>query len=97
MAMQKNDYITDELWNEVFTPLGMDDASNPLPAAPDGYRVFAGGATRQVDGITGRHPSTHDWFFEPVDYEGDTLWSEGYATRQEAIDAAYAYRENHNG
>jgi transcriptional regulator with XRE-family HTH domain len=54
------------------------------------FRVFQGMQTRQVDGVSGKPAADLLWYWEPRDYEGDTLWSAGYPTRDAAIDAALA-------
>ena len=57
-------------------------------AMPDGYTIFQGKYTRQIDGHTGYMAHDERWYFEPLAYEGDLLWSEGYATQAEAEQAA---------
>ena len=54
------------------------------------YRVFQGKDTRQVE-PNGKKPRPREWFYEPVDYEGDTLWSYGYSSKEEAMKAAEAH------
>ena len=51
-------------------------------------RIFQGTDTRQIDGHTGRPAVPEAWYWEPDDYEGDTLWSEPYPTREAAEAAA---------
>lgn len=29
------------------------------------------------------------WFFEPADYDGNEVYSKGYGTRRDAVEAAY--------
>lgn len=53
-------------------------------------RLFQGRDTRQIDGVSGHPAQTDAWYWEPADYEGDTLWSEAFATREEAAQAAQA-------
>ena len=53
-------------------------------------RVFQGRETRQVEGVSGKSPEPLKWFYEPADYEGDTLYSKAFDTQDEAIDAAHA-------
>ncbi len=53
-------------------------------------RIFPGHVTRQVT-IDGRPALTDRWYWEPASYEGDVLWSIGYATRDEAEAAAREY------
>ncbi len=38
-----------------------------------------------------RNPDTYKWYWAPVDYTGDTLWSEGHKTREEAEQNAREY------
>lgn len=52
------------------------------------YCIFQGTETRQIDGHTMRPAAAEAWYWEPGDYEGDTLWSEAFATREEADEAA---------
>lgn len=54
------------------------------------YRLFQGKDTRQIDGHTTRPAEAEAWYWEPSDYEGDTLWSEAFATRDAADAAAQA-------
>ena len=54
------------------------------------YRTFQGHETRQV-GIDG---AAYDdaWYWEPAEYEGDTLWSNRYETEEDAkVEAELAY------
>lgn len=52
------------------------------------YRLFTGVETRQLDGH-GHSPAVTDWWYwEPDDYEGDVLYSNGYADAEEAALAA---------
>ncbi len=51
-------------------------------------RVFKGSETNQIDGCTGEPADPELWYYEPTDYEGDVLWSEGYETRSECEIAA---------
>ncbi len=44
-----------------------------------GYRVFCGRATRQIT-ADGKAADASRWYWEPVDYDGDVLWSGSYAT-----------------
>lgn len=52
------------------------------------YRVFQGKTTRQIDGHTTHEAEPEGWYYEPSDYEGDVLYSEPYATEEEARTAA---------
>jgi hypothetical protein len=54
------------------------------------YRVFQGKDTRQLDGHTIRPAEAEAWYWEPGDYDGDILWSEAFATREAADEAARA-------
>ena len=44
-------------------------------------RVFRGSTTQQVCGDSGRPAAPEGWYWEPADYEGDTLWSPPYRTQ----------------
>lgn len=55
----------------------------------DETRFFQGHETRQV-GVDGEPAIPDHWYYEPVDYEGDVIWSDGWATREEAEAAASA-------
>lgn len=52
------------------------------------YRIFRGGETKQIDGVTSRKANPEAWYYEPADYEGDVLWSRAFATEDEARAAA---------
>jgi hypothetical protein len=55
-----------------------------------GIRFFRGDETRQVDS-SGPIPTKADpekWYYEPADYEGDVLWSQGYGCYADAYHAA---------
>lgn len=54
---------------------------------PEGIRVFQGSATKQID-TNGAHANQALWYWEPADYDGDLLWSDGYPTREAAVQAA---------
>lgn len=49
-------------------------------------RVFRGDTTGQVR-FDGKPADPELWYYEPVDYEGDVLWSRGYGSRAEAYQA----------
>lgn len=51
-------------------------------------RIFQGKETRQIDGVSGAPVQADGWYWEPDDYEGDVLWSEAFASAQDAQDAA---------
>ena len=51
-------------------------------------RIFKGSETKQVDGTTRKPANPKAWYFEPVDYEGDTLWSRPERTLGDAINQA---------
>lgn len=50
-------------------------------------RVFQGKETLQR-AWDNRKASPELWYWEPADYDGDVLWSEGYATKIEAAEAS---------
>jgi len=54
------------------------------------YRVFQGIEIQQVVvNERGIFPAdAEDWYWEPSEYEGEILYSRGYASREEAIYAA---------
>ena len=52
------------------------------------YQIIRGRDTRQIDGVTCRPADPRRWYYEAIDYDGDVLWSESYATRAEAEAAA---------
>ena len=52
------------------------------------FRVFKGETTRQIDGHTCQEALAGAWYFEPLDYEGDTLWSIPFPTQTLAAEAA---------
>lgn len=59
-----------------------------LGAAPEGYRVFQGGDTNQVDASGG--PAVEGaWYWEPEDYTGDVLWAAACGSEELANWAAY--------
>lgn len=47
------------------------------------YRIFKGSETSQVH-YCGESINSEAWYYEPIDYDGDILWSIGYNSRQEA-------------
>lgn len=53
----------------------------------DGVRIFHGDSTRQID-YKGNKANPELWYYEPSDYDGDVLWSLGYANYAEAYHAA---------
>lgn len=50
-------------------------------------RLFRGDATEQLQ-HDGRKADPELWYWEPVDYEGDVLWSKGHGCRADAYHAA---------
>lgn len=58
-----------------------------LDVPVDGIRVFQGSETRQV-GANGNKANPKLWYYEPTNYDGDVLWSDGYWSREEAETAA---------
>jgi len=52
------------------------------------YRVFLGDQTRQRNGRSGEPSNPGQWYYEPLDYVGDVLWSRPYDTEAEADAAA---------
>lgn len=56
----------------------------------DGYRVFRGRDSKQVR-PNGKPLDPRAWYYEPNDYEGDVVFDEGCATREEAQKCARAH------
>ena len=54
------------------------------------YRVFQGKTTKQRDSHTRTAAAPEGWYYEPVDYQGDVLYSEAYTTEEAAREAADA-------
>ncbi len=54
----------------------------------ENYRVFQGDDTKQICGVTGASAAPDQFYFEPADYEGDTLWSVNFDTYEQAEAAA---------
>lgn len=54
------------------------------------YRCFLGNDTQQRDGHTGQRAWPARWYYEPVGYASEVLWSIGYETLEDAMDAASA-------
>ena len=52
------------------------------------FRIFQGHETNQICGITGAAAMPNEWYWEPADYDGDTLWSVNFDTKEEALRAA---------
>lgn len=48
------------------------------------WRIFKGSETGQVDGVTGRPAKSNLYYFEPANYDGDVLWSNGFKSPQQA-------------
>lgn len=46
-------------------------------------RVFRGDETGQLR-FDGKPADPERWYYEPVDYDGDVLWSRGYESRADA-------------
>lgn len=46
-------------------------------------RVFSGADTNQVDAVTGQRANPELWYWEPADYDGDVLWSDGRRSLEE--------------
>lgn len=63
------------------------DIEHDEPNAVDGYRVFRGRESRQLNAY-GNALDPHAWYYEPSDYEGDVVFDTGFATRAEAERAA---------
>jgi len=57
------------------------------------FRLFQGRDTTQVNGVSGKAADDMLWYWEPNDYEGDVLWSEGFRKREDACAAAENYVE----
>ena len=60
-------------------------------------RLFQGHTTRQIDGHTGQAAEASAWYYEPDDYDGDVLWSEPFASRDAAEQAAEANATQEEG
>ena len=58
------------------------------------FRVFKGENTRQIDGVSHQPARPGFWYFEPLDYAGDVLWSEPFPTETLAAEAALAEEED---
>lgn len=58
-----------------------------------GYRFFRGEETKQIDGITGAKAHDRAWYFEPIDYEGDVLFSSPFDTLTLAVVGCDEYRK----
>jgi hypothetical protein len=63
------------------------------PHTIDGIRFFRGADTQQVDGVTLVEAEPDLWYYEPADYDGDVLWSQGYCDLLAAREAAEERRE----
>lgn len=80
--------------------MSLDEASPGLPLGHTAERrrkpsrLFQGKDTRQIDGHTTQPAEPDGWYYEPSDYEGDTLWSPPYPTREAAEAAAEAQIED---
>lgn len=79
------DYVIDALQLMEVTPTPRKDMSMD-ESGP--YRYFQGKETRQIDPILGQKAKPNAWYYEPKDYEGDTLWSQPYRTRHAAESAS---------
>ncbi|HEY9757688.1 MAG TPA: hypothetical protein V6C97_21140 [Oculatellaceae cyanobacterium] len=51
------------------------------------FRYFKGSETRKLD-ADDCQARYEDWYFEPIEYEGNTLFSRGYSTFEKAVLAA---------
>ena len=58
------------------------------------YRLFQGKDTRQIDGHTTQGARDIAWYWEPVTYEGDVLYSNPYESKNEAESAAQDAYDN---
>lgn len=56
-------------------------------------RIFRGDETKQINGTDGSKADPEKWYYEPADYDGDVLWSQGYGSRAEAYHAAGCSQE----
>lgn len=54
-------------------------------------RIFRGDETLQVQADDGIPAIPTLWYWEPADYDGDVLWSDGYETEAEAQRAALGH------
>jgi hypothetical protein len=63
------------------------------PQTIDGIRFFLGADTQQVDGVTLAAAEPDQWYYEPADYDGDVLWSQGYCDLDTAREVAEERRE----
>ena len=61
------------------------------------FRVFPGENTRQVDGDTGAPAQGSRWYYEPLAYQGDSLWSRPHGTQTQAAQAALAEERRGTG
>ena len=52
------------------------------------YRIFQGKETGQICGVSCKEAEPEKWYFEPVDYAGDVLWSEPFESEGDAFDGA---------
>lgn len=52
------------------------------------FRFFRGRDTAQTCGFSGKPALPDKWYFEPLDYEGGSLWSSPYGSFEEARDAS---------
>jgi hypothetical protein len=67
-----------------------------LPAAPSGYRIYAVAELKDATFYEAHDRSSGGWFFEPTDYEGGSgPFSVGHRTREEALEAAHRWAEEH--
>jgi hypothetical protein len=73
----------------------MANAIEPVRFENEKVRIFRGDATRQLDasGPVGRPADPEKYYYEPADYDGDTLWGRGYYSYAEAYHAAGCSQE----
>lgn len=50
-------------------------------------RLFLGSESRQLD-ASGHRAAPEQWYWEPIDYDGDVLWSDGFGSRSDAYQSA---------
>ncbi|MGE3539774.1 MAG: hypothetical protein AB7N91_20375 [Candidatus Tectimicrobiota bacterium] len=58
--------------------------AQPRQKGQKGWRFFQGKDTRQVDAHTRKAARPQSWYAEPVTYKSDVLYSEPFASREEA-------------
>jgi len=63
------------------------------PHTIDGIRFFLGADTKQVSVNPLQPVDPESWYYEPFDYHGDVLWSDGYSHYADAREASRKERE----